>query len=156
MKKLLLAAGVVMVSWAVVAQTYITTNISASSLTFTNAVPGNSTNSTAYLDIPAENWDEVALQISYARVGTTTNTVSFVIRRSVNGSVWDTEAPITLRMISLAATTNAVVTLTTNISIGSVRYLRLTDVQVPTATNAVTGLDVWAGYKPWRHGLNVR
>jgi len=111
----------------------------------TNIVTAASSNVVSGSIITLTRQREVAIQASFAAVGTNDSTITFWLQPSVDGSTFDTSKNLT-HNFTVAANGTSTVNITTNITVGAVGYLRLA-INNPNATMALTNVSVKASIK---------
>lgn len=141
--------------------TGLSTNFALQS-TYTTWIQADSTNLTAltdtskYIDIPCNNYEELAVSVAFSGIGKATGptsgssgAVQFFFNRSVDGTNFETTYPLGL---SVTASTNNTVRGGTNIYVGSFGYLRLAKTVNNNTNLIITNIVVNVGYKPFRTG----
>lgn len=87
---------------------------------------------------------EVGVTFSFNQSGASTSNVVYVLHKSVDGSVWDTNRAITVTVASAGATR---VDYHTNFDVGGAGWLRLYAIRNTTALTTMTNLGVKYGLK---------
>jgi hypothetical protein len=128
---------------SVQAQQYRWTNVGA-----TNNVPNNSTTSANLGSvITATRYGEVAIDIAFALDGSGTTACNFKFLTSVDGTNYNTTAPITITQAPNGTTT---VRTNTSISLGAVGYIKLGSITAANNSAAMTNIVVGYSFKPSR------
>jgi len=113
----------------------------------TNNIPATTT-SNYNATIGLTKYGDAALTINFKLTGSGTENVITTVDQSVDGTNWETKAPF---LWTNAANGTTLVSVTTNMNVGAVGYLRLKSINNGSA-QAVTNLQFLVTVKPKRNG----